>query len=255
MSAVARIEADVVAEGRRLVERATAGQVPVRLLGGVAIRLHAADDLPRAFCRPYKDLDFVAARGASAVAARFFAEEGYAGHAAFNALNGKERLLFFDDGNGRQLDVFVGAFRMCHAIPVADRLQVEPATIPLAELLLTKLQVVELNEKDVRDALAIFHGHAVEEHDREAVNAGLVASLCAGDWGLWRTVTRNLEACWLHVEGYDVSPVEKQELVAKITALLDRVEREPKSRAWKLRAKIGDRKRWYETPEEVEGGP
>ena len=254
MNAVAEIRADVVAEGRRLVERASAAQVPVRLFGGVAIRLHA-DALPAALCRSYKDLDFVAARGASAVASRFFEGAGYVAHSAFNALNGKERLLFFDEGNARQLDVFVGSFRMCHSVPVADRLDLEAATIPLAELLVTKLQVVELNEKDVRDALAIFHGHTVEDHDREAVNAGLIATLCAEDWGLWRTVTRNLEACWLHVEGYELPSAEKEELVAKITALLDRLEREPKSRAWKLRAKIGDRKRWYEMPEEVEGGP
>ena len=255
MSAVAQIEADVVTEGRRLVGRAAAGQVPVRLLGGVAIRLHAPDDLPAAFCRSYKDLDFVAARGASAVAARFFEEAGYAGHAAFNALNGKERLLFFDEGNGRQLDVFVGSFRMCHAVPVADRLELETATIPLAELLLTKLQVVELNEKDVRDALALFHGHVVADEDREAVNAAVVASLCAEDWGLWRTITANLAQIRDRLGNYEIAAAEKAGIAGKVDRLLDRIEEEPKSRSWKLRAKIGDRKRWYEVPEEVEGGP
>jgi hypothetical protein len=251
---VSGIEADIVAEARRLLARAQEERVPVRLLGGVAIRLHA-EVLPEALCRVCADLDFVGARGTSAGLERLFRDAGYEPHVAFNALNGKERLLFFDRDHDRQVDVFVGAFRMCHAVPVADRLHVEPATLPLAELLLTKLQVVELNEKDVRDALAIVHAHPVAEHDVEAVNASVVASLCAQDWGLWRTVTANLAECRSRVGEYDLSAPERERLAERIDALLQAIERAPKSRAWRLRARIGERKRWYDLPEEVAGGP
>jgi hypothetical protein len=241
------IQADVVAEGRRLVDAAAAEGVPVRLLGGVAVRLRARD-FPAAFEREYKDLDFVAAKGSSREAGRFFQNAGYEPQVAFNALNSKERLLFMDETNGRQLDVFVGTFRMSHQIPLDGRIEVDETSIPLAELLLTKLQVHELNEKDVRDALALLHTHPVADEDGDALNGARIARLCADDWGLWRTITANLATCRSHVDRYDVDGTAIEE---RIRRLEERIEAEPRSRGWKLRAKIGERKRWYETPEEV----
>jgi len=247
------IEPDVVAEGRRLLAVAAERKVPMRLLGGVAIKLRAPGELPPAFRRTYGDLDFATTKKAAGRAIGLFRAEGYVPHTAFNALHGGDRLLFFDDDNGRQVDIFVGAFSMCHKIPLDARIAVDPTSIPLAELLLTKLQVVELNEKDVLDALALLHDHPVEESDGDALNAARVAELCAADWGLWRTITGNLDACCALAPGYDVP--NRAEVEARLEQLLNRIEAEPKSRAWRLRSKIGDRKRWYELPEEVAGGP
>ena len=245
----------VVEEARRVVEEAERAGVGLRLLGGVAVRLRAGERLHPAFLREYADLDFIAPRGSSAEVQRFFGEQGYVPQVRFNTLYGKERLLFFDEGNGRQVDVLVGDFRMCHRIPLGERLQKEPLTIPLAELLLTKLQIVELNEKDVRDALALLHAHEVGEGDGDRVNAARVAGLCAADWGLWRTFTANLGSLGGHLGRYGLSPEDEERVRGRIGALQERVEREPKPLAWRLRARIGDRKRWYELPEEVAGGP
>jgi hypothetical protein len=250
---VSAIEADVVAEGRRLLDKAAAAGVPLRLLGGVAINLRAAGELPPAFRRTYADLDFVTTKKRSGRAAELFRSEGYEPHVAFNALHGQERLLFFDVDHDRQVDVFVGAFAMSHKIPLDTRLEVDPVSIPLAELLLTKLQIAQLNEKDVRDALALLEGHPVGDADGETVNAGRVAALCAADWGLWRTITGNLDTCCALAPGYDVP--NRAEVEARLHELLHRIEAEPKTRSWKLRAKIGERKRWYDLPEEVAGGP
>jgi hypothetical protein len=244
------IESDVLAEAERLVALANHEGVVVRLLGGVAIRLHCPPELPRTFVREYPDLDFVTTRKGSGVQG-FFARAGYSANVSFNALNANERLLFFDDEHGRQVDVFVGRFRMCHTISLEGRLTLERKTIPLAELLLTKLQVVELNEKDVRDVLSLLHAHPVAESDYETVNAGRVASLCAEDWGLWRTLTANLVSCRQHRDDYELRAEESAEIARRIDVLLDRIETEPKSRAWRIRSKIGERKRWYVLPEEV----
>jgi len=129
----------------------------------------------------------------------------------------------------------------------------EPLTVPLAELLLTKLQVVELNEKDVRDALALLHDHPVGEEDGESVNGAHIAKLCASDWGLWRTLTANLEALEGHLGRYELAEEGKGRIKERVEALLGRIEEEPKGLGWKVRAKIGERKRWYNLPEEVEG--
>ena len=211
------------------------------------MRLHVAD-MPHAVQRDYKDLDFATTKKGSGDVQKLLRDLGYEPHIGFNAMNGRERLLFFDNANDRQVDVFVSSFRMCHEIPFEGRLDIHDASVPLAELLLTKLQIIELNEKDVRDAVALFHGHDVTEGD-SGINAPRVAQLCADDWGLWRTITLNLLTVQRHVEKYDIGPSEHVE--ERIGRLLERIEEEPKSRAWKLRAKIGERKRWYELPEEV----
>jgi hypothetical protein len=246
---------DVVEEALRTTEEAERSGATLRLLGGVAIRLRAEDGLNPAFEREYADLDWIVPKGKSSEAQKFFQSIGYTPHVRFNAIHGRERLLFFDEQNDRQVDVLVGSFRMSHKIPFGDRLALEPVTVPLAELLLTKLQIVELNEKDVRDAFALLHDHPVEESDGDAINGAHIARLCASDWGLWRTFTANLEALEGHIDRYDLPEESKGRIRERVEKLLERIEEEPKSFGWRMRAKIGDRKRWYELPEEVEGGP
>ena len=242
---------DIVAEGERLLGLAAADGVEARLLGGVAVRVQAPT-LPPAFDRQYKDLDLAAPKGGATDADRLLCAAGYQPHTAFNALNRKERMLFFDPEHDRQVDVFVGAFRMCHEIPFGDRLTLQAHTVPLAALLLTKLQIIELNEKDVRDTLLLAHGHEVADRDGDAINGGRIAELCAADWGLWRTITANVAKVLEHAPDYDVPDSDRARMAGRLHEVLDRIEAQPKTRGWKLRARIGERKRWYELPEDVE---
>src|SRR5438132_11932407 len=163
---------DIVDEARRVLAAAAEDDVLVRLLGGVAVRLRSKS-LPGALEREYKDLDFVTTRKAGGDVQRLLRDLGYEPHTAFNTMNSKERLLFFDDAHGRQVDVFVGSFRMCHEVPLEARLEVDAQTVPLAELLLTKLQIIELNEKDVRDAVVLLDEHEATDDD-SGVNAAQV---------------------------------------------------------------------------------
>lgn len=249
-SETAMIERDVFAEGLRLVRAGEAEGVPLRLIGGVAVRLRTAEAVPPNLSRSSPDIDLVTTKGSSTRAGRLIGGLGYAPHVAFNALHGQERMLFYDEANDRKLDVFVGSFRMSHAIPVAERLEADALTIPLAELLMTKLQVFELNEKDIRDALAILYAFPVGETDTETINAALVATLCCADWGLWRTITGNVECLRGELANYDLPPPGRERVAERLEALAERIEREPKSRSWRLRARLGERKRWYELPEE-----
>ena len=250
LSDSSEIQADVVEEGRRLIGVAEAANVPVRLLGGVAVRVRASSGLPSSLEREYKDIDLATSRKGSGAVAKLLREQGYEPHVGFNAMNARERLLFFDEPNRRQLDVFVSSFRMCHEIPLEQRLTVNAGTVPLAELLLTKLQIIELNEKDVRDTIALFHEHEVTDDD-SGVNATRVAELCGSDWGLWRTITANLENVRGHLDRYGLAPDESARVNSRLEAVEERIEAAPKSRAWRLRARVGERVKWYETPEEV----
>ncbi len=241
----------VVDEAERLLDQAGRDGTTLALLGGIAVRLHATE-VPASLDREYKDIDFAVPKGRGGDADKLLRAGGYEPEITFNAMMGKERMLFHDNAHGRQVDVFVGSFRMCHEIPFSNRLTAGARTVPLAELLLTKLQIVELNEKDVRDTVLLFHGHDVADHDDDAVNGARISELCANDWGLWRTITANLARCREHMTDYSLPDPDLERIGRRLDAVLDRIEQAPKSRGWKLRAKIGERKRWYELPEEVE---
>jgi Uncharacterised nucleotidyltransferase len=244
------ILADIVAEGERLLGIASDEGVPLRLLGGVAVRLKAPE-MPPSLVREYKDIDFAVTKKGGGAADRILRDAGYEPHVAFNAMHARERGLYYDEVNGRQVDLFIHAFRMCHEIPLGDRLEVETVTVPLAELMLTKLQIIELNEKDIRDTVLLFHGHPIADHDDGAVNGARIAALCGDDWGLWRTITANLERCRTHVDDYELPAEDRERIGARFDDLLQRIEAEPKSRGWRRRAKVGERKPWYDLPEEV----
>jgi hypothetical protein len=238
---------DLLAEASRILDATT--DVPLRLLGGAAIAL-SADGAPL-LRREYNDMDFVTAAGRGPEVVRAFDRLGYVGDQRFNGLNGHRRLLFVDTGNERRVDVFVAKFQMCHAIPLAKRLTLNARTIPLADLLLTKLQIFALNEKDQRDIVNLLHAHAFIDGDAGGIDAGYVAKLLASDWGLWRTSTLNIERVRVGLAQYALAPAQAEVVRARLDELRSRIDEEPKSTKWKVRARVGDRVKWYEEPEEV----
>jgi hypothetical protein len=246
------IHADLDDEARRLLSEVQRRDLDARLIGGMAVRILAGERLHPAYDRQVQDLDFVLTRKHAREAERLLAEAGYVPEEMFNALNGHRRLLFHDEHHGRQIDVFVDTFEMCHTLPLAERLGTRPQTLPAAEVLMTKLQIVHLNAKDRGDLYALLHSHEVAEHDDDAVNAARIAELTSNDWGLQRTFELNLARLR---EGLGEQPLEAEDLRAvaqRIDHLAAAMEQAPKSRKWKLRAKVGERKRWYEEPEEVD---
>ena len=234
-----------------VVRAANARGIPLKLLGGQAVRVLCPLFPHRA--RDDQDMDFACVSSKKREVIAFFDERGFMGDSRFNTLHG-DRQMYFTTADGKtSVDVVMNKLNMCHVLDFSDRIDRLPDTLDVTDLLLTKLQIAQLNEKDIRDALALLEGHPVGDADGETVNAGRIAALCGADWGLWRTITGNLDTCCAMAPGYDVP--NRAEVEARLQELLRRIEAEPKTRAWRLRAKIGDRKRWYELPDEVAGGP
>ncbi|HWF72588.1 MAG TPA: nucleotidyltransferase family protein [Solirubrobacteraceae bacterium] len=248
------ILADVSEEAVRLLDTAERAGVRVRVLGGTAIIIHVGDGLHPAFVRKIADIDFATPRREGRKVAEFLETQGYTPNKTFNAMHGARRLLFYDEPNDRQVDVFVGTFEMCHELPLEERLELEPRTLPLAELILTKLQIVKLNQKDAYDLYSLLLSHEVADHDNDAINAAWIAELCARDWGLYRTVSLNLERLREQLNVPGLEPADRDTIRRRVDAIEQAVERAPKSGKWKMRARIGDRVRWYEDPEEIEKG-
>jgi hypothetical protein len=246
------IDPDLEREARRLLSAIEREGLDARLIGGMAILLLAGERLHPRFAREIQDLDFVITKKHRRGTEQLLTSSGYVPEAQFNALNGARRLLFFDETHGRQIDVFVDRFEMCHVLPLTERLTHRPHTLPAAEVLMTKLQIVQLNAKDRSDLYAILHSHDVADHDEQAVNAQRIAALTAEDWGLQRTFEINLDRLSAALSEEALDEESRDVIAGRIEALAAALDAAPKSRRWKLRARVGERKRWYEEPEEVD---
>ncbi len=227
-----------VAEGVAIVEDAAAAGTQARLIGGAAIAWHSGRaEAPH---RTFSDLDMVVARKGSTALTKVLERRGYEGERQFNALNADCRLIFH--GPGGKVDIFVERFQMCHEIPLRARLELDTPTVTVTDLLLTKLQVLEINEKDVQDIALLLEFHECRDGEGDWVNVEYLGRLLGDDWGLWRTVTGSLDA---------VSRAEPR-VRRRVDEIHAAIEAAPKSRRYRLRARIGERKRWYELPEEVD---
>jgi hypothetical protein len=241
--------ADPVAEGIRIVDGAAGAGVPLRLLGGVAVAVLCPSSRRPPLRREYADVDLATKGSARKQAIALLESLGYESNREFNTLHGHRRLLFWDEANRRQVDVFVDEADLCHRIDFRRRLDLPSRTLSLADLTVLKLQVVETNDKDYIDLCAIFADHDLGPGENE-VDSAYIASLAAGDWGLWRTmgmVAERTAQFALALPAFDAG----ERVANRLTLLREELDKVPKTRGWKLRSRIGDRKRWYELPEEV----
>ncbi len=246
--------ADVEAEAVRLLQRAGEANLTVRLLGGTAVSLHRHRPLPPALERTYGDIDVVVKRGHDGGLKKTLEGLGYVANRRFNGLHGDRRLLFYDEHNGRQVDVFIGNFRMCHTLTLDDRLTLHPHTLAPADLLLTKLQIVKINAKDVVDAWALLYEHEVAAAPAgDVIDLNRLAQVTGRDWGWFTTFTDNLARL---VPGPDqaMPPEVASEIASRVTTIQQALTGASKSFSWKARATVGRRMSWYEDPEEIGGG-
>ena len=244
-------EPDMVTAGRSVVAAATAQSIPVRLIGGVAIWLRASPAARAALGRTYPDIDLVAHKKQSRKLRAVLEEQGFEPERVFNATHGARRLLYHGPG-GWQVDIFLDTFEMSHTLDLGTRLEAEPETVAAAELLLTKLQIAEVNAKDLSDTAMLLWDHEPASADGPGLlNLAPVVARCSSDWGLYTTVTDNLAAGAEMLGSLVPSDADRARIAARITAVTDALATAPKSVGWQLRAKVGRRKRWYELPEEV----
>jgi hypothetical protein len=244
------IATEPIDEGRRLVAATANAGLAVRLVGGVAIRLRAPCVAEARPPRIYHDIDLVGERRTGPELASLLETQGYTPHRQVNTLAG-DRLLFLDEANERRLDIFLDRIEMCHTLDFRDHLRRDAETLPVADLLLSKLQIVRLTERDVVDVAALLTDH-VPSSNGSGIDLGTIESLCCTDWGWWRTATGNLRSlieAWTDAPaapGPDLRAAHEHAVV-----LLERLMAAPKSVRWKLRAKVGERVTWYREPEEI----
>lgn len=244
-------------EALELIADADAEGIPLKLVGGMAVRYLCAEYPPR--IREGQDLDLASSGAARKNLTNFLTNRGLIADKNFNALYGHKQLYFRSADNQQTIDILVDSFEMCHVLEFKDRLQRLPRTLDPADLLLSKLQIVELNSKDAQDICYLLAKFEVSEGDAiGSIGLARIGELVSSDWGWWRTITLNLVKVHdLVVSGHEgpagpLSPSNaEQDLLGSLTKILTYAEEVPKSGKWKLRSKIGEKKKWYQEPEEV----
>ncbi len=246
-----------VSEALGIVERAQAQGVYLRILGSTAFRIHSPEyvSIHEAMDRPLTDIDFVGYSKQDRQMEAFLKTEGYIlTVAALTPELFATRRIFNHPSNGIHIDVFLDELSFCHKIPFKNRLEVDSPTIPLAELVLEKTQIVTLNPKDIKDMLILLAAHPVGDTDKETINGKHIANLLSKDWGFYYTNKLSLEKIRKGLESYrqPFSDQDVENIRARIDKLDQMIEQAPKSLAWRARAQVGPRVKWYNDVDEVE---
>jgi hypothetical protein len=244
---------DLVAEMHHLIQAANQSQIQLRAFGGLAILEHSQKD-PRFFRRDAPDIDLIVSKNQRPQLESFFRSMGYSPDKQFNLLNGLRRQIYYHDSDGSHIDILVGDFEMCHKLPLEDRLHVDPVTIPMAELLLSKAQIVELNRKDAFDIISLLLNNEVGTEQDGKIGSDRIAWLCAQDWGLHKTTSINLERVkeTFLAEDLDLEAETRELVLSRIRQIQSALKAEEKPLAWRLRDRVGTRVRWYSEVEEVD---
>jgi hypothetical protein len=243
------IAASVIETFQLLAAEARRRDLVLRAVGSVAFRLHASD--PGVFARLDRadpnDIDLIGRAAQRSAYKRLFEELGFEIDRDL-LLSGDGRRFGFHGGPGAGVDVdlFIDRLQMCHTIDLRDRIELYPDTIPLADLLLQKLQIVEINRKDLIDVVALLAEHPIGAEATESIDGDYISRLLSEDWGFWYTVCQNIAHAHEVLTELPLDPRSREQVAGRLRELSALIEQHPKSRRWKLRARVGTRKKWYE---------
>ena len=255
----AMLHEQIPKEALRLVEAASAHSLSLRVSGSVAVRIHCGalagviDALGR---RQFRDIDFWGYSGEQAPLERLLQAEGYVADPRMKHAQewGVRRLIYDSPDTRIHIDVFMDELVMAHTIDFAGRLHLDTPTVPLADLVLSKLQIHEITENDLIDTNVLLADHDVGGRgEAERIDLDRIVEPLARSWGFYYTATQNIEKCLEALDRFAALPTDLAVRVRdRLGVLRDRIEAEPKSRRWKLRSKVGTRSQWYETVEDVD---
>jgi len=243
-------------EGSRLVDEATKRGIPLRLLGGVAIRIHCMEflDFAKKLARlgegqqEFTDLDLMSYSKFRKKMKDFFQEMGYEKRPTTMSSAATQRQIYFHPKGWFYVDVFFDKLLAAnHPLEFRGRLDFDSPTITPTDMLLEKVQIVFPDEKDVKDIMLLLRAHEVSlQEEKNKINGKFIATKLASDWGFWYTVTENLGRLKPYVDQFkNLTDVDRQDLISKTDRLLKAIDEEPKTTGWKMRSVIGTKRKWY----------
>jgi hypothetical protein len=226
----------------------------LRLIGALAFHKHCPTYgyIQKKTNRVFTDIDFMAYIEQKRDIDRVFLDLGYVDDKRIQTVPGVKRSIFFTSDNTLHSDVFYDTLDFSHIINFRGRLELDYPTVSLVDLLLEKMQIAQINEKDIIDTIMLVREHDVGSSDDETINIDYIAKICKSDWGLWKTVTTNLDKVMRLIDKYDVLTNNDQQIIReRFRRIVRRIDEEPATLRWKLRSKVGERVKWYRDVDEV----
>lgn len=206
------------------------------------------------------DIDFVGYKKQRTKIESFLRSRGFEPDYYVNAMFGEQRMIFHHPNRLFSIDIFLSPLKFSHMVdlgtqPGRGRIELIKYTLAPADLLLLKLQIHDINRKDLADATILLSCHEVSEGSEEGINMQRVIEVLCDDWGFYYDAMSNLGKVKLFVQELDAKLPQFHELLERainnVNLIEEAVEKAPKTKNWLRRSKIGTRKRWYETVEEI----
>ena len=248
---------DFVREALEIIQAADKNGIPLRLIGALGIYHHCttSNHLYERIERIPTDIDLIGYSKHSRKLIDLMKSLGYTPSAErLMVLYGNQRQMYQSASTGRQIDVFFDKLEMCHTVNLKGRLELDSPTITLADFLLEKMQIVEINEKDIKDTIIMLREHDLGGADRDKIDIDYISKLLSSDWGFYYTVTTNLKKILQFLPAYDALGQKDRETVSqRVNRILGKIENEPKSLSWKIRERQGTKKKWYRDVEVQRG--
>ncbi len=246
-----KLNLEFVDEALRLVKDAEARGIQLRILGSIAYRLQCPNNLHlfQDMARVLTDVDFAGLKSQNQEVREFFLSEGYQPDEGVYMASEGSRHIYLHPETNLNVDVFANELYFCHRIPFEGRLDIDYPTISTTDLLLEKMQIVEINLKDFKDTLVLMLEHPLGSpaDGNKHIDVRYICDMMAHDWGFYYTFTTNLRRVEDYIAEFpSITAAEGDTIRGRIKDLLDAIEAAPKSMKWKLRAKIGTRRIWYQ---------
>jgi hypothetical protein len=243
--------------GKQLVTLGEERGVTLRMLGHLAVRDHIQDHIELLDLLervPTHDIDFMGYSKEQTEAESMFIGLGYEPDpsVAFSQEYGLQRLILHHRESKIMAEIFLDQLRMAHTLDFRGRLELDSPTISLVDLLLSKLQIQDISGKDIKDMIVLLAEHELGSAGREQIDVEHLLKLTRNEWGLYYTANKNLSMVKELAGEYEVIDASTRGIVdARVDELMKRMQDEPKTMRWKMRAKVGTRAKWYQDVDEV----
>lgn len=238
-------------EARRLTEVGEKDGVILRVMGPIALHFYFPyyvdlyRKMERLGERVFTDIDYASYGKCRGRIVPFFERQNYTLEKRAAMLSGNTRHIYFNE-RIPMIDVFFDKLAYNHPIDYKGRLEIHPYCVSLTDLLLQKLQIVHINDKDLKDGMLLLLAAEVGGTDKDMINANYVAKIMSEDWGFYYTSTMNLEKIKSASGDVQVLTDQQRSTIAKnADKIIQTIDLYPKSGKWKSRAKVGTKKPWY----------
>jgi len=245
---------DFVEEARKVVDAARERGIVLRIMGATSVRIHCPkfSYLHDALQREITDIDFIGYAKQNSNVLKLLEDLGYTSDRRMLMFHFLGRYLFENPSNKRHIDIFFDKLEFCHTIDFKGRLEIDYPTISLSDIFLQKMQIVQINEKDIKDVIVMLREHEIGKEDKETIDSDYISGILSRDWGFWYTVMTNLGKVRAFLPEYQgLSSEDRSDISAKIDRLSEAIEKREKSFGWKMRAKTGTKQRWYREVDET----